>query len=271
VRLTFAVVLLLATATNSGAQVSSEGFPVTVIAADGANVSVEFLNATANAIAHRWVTPSNQRATFTQWRRVRARTLPEIPRWADDFTPAATHRASTVLVLRRRGRPTISAPSPASGDAFFDGSLASVVRDPMPASPAFPDIPASVSADTLALRVSFGIEPAEPGHGVIRFAAVQEPAALVPGSMNIDYRERRTVAPGERLQSSVAVLEGFNIIVKYDILVDGSVDPRSIQVLESNDRDLQRAIELALQRARFVPARTNRISVRTTVVQLFGG
>ncbi len=270
-RLLLASLLLATSATAAVAQASSEGFPITVTVMDSAQVDREFLNATARAIAHRWVTPSNQRATFVQWRRVRARTLPDIPRWADDFTPNATHRAATVIVLRRRGRPSMSALSPASGDATFDSSIPTVLRDPMPASPPLPDLPPSVTADSIALRVTFGIESNEPNRGEIRFAAIQEPVALQPGTMNVDYRERRTVAPGERLQSSVAVLEGFNVIIKYDVTTDGNVDPRSIQVLETNDRDLSRAIELAQQRARFVPARTNGMSVRTTVVQLFGG
>ncbi len=252
------------------AQVSSEGYPITVTALGDVRVDRAYLNEVARAVAHRWETPSAQRATYTQWRRVRERTLPDIPRWADDWTPNVTHRASTVIVLRRRGRPTMRVES-ASDDRLFDRSLMTIVRDPMPASPILPELPASVEGDTLALQVRFGVEPEGPEQGLIRFAGVQQPASLMPGSLLIDYQQRRSVSVGQRMQSSVAVMEGFNIIYKYDIQVDGTVDPRSIQLLEANDRDLARAIQDALVKARFTPATTNGVSVRVTVVQVFGG
>jgi hypothetical protein len=252
------------------AQVSEDGYPITVSVVGDARVDRAYLNEVARAIAHRWETPSAQRATYTQWRRVRERTLPEVPRWADDWTPNVVHRASAVLVLKRRGRPTMRIES-ASDDRTFDRSLMSVVRDPMPASPILPELPAGVEADSLVLQVKFGVEPEGPEQGLIRFAGVQQPAALMPGSLLIDYQQRRSVGVGQRMQSSVAVMEGFNVIYKYDIDANGLVDPRSIQLLEANDRDLARAIQDALVKARFTPATSNGIAVRVTVVQVFGG
>lgn len=248
---------------------SSPGYAIQVSAADGAELDSAFLHEAARSVAQRWATPSLRRADFVNWRRVRDRTIPEIPRWADDWRPDSTHRATAVLVIRRRGRPSISAPAPASGDRLFDNSLESILRDPLPGSPDLPAIPANVTADSLALRIDFGARPDAPLPGVIRFASVQENVILTPGSLNVQYTQRAPTTlrnpnaiggAGQRLDATV----------KYDVTAEGMVDPRSIQLIEGGDRDFARAVQDALARARFTPATTNCRPVRISVIQRFG-
>lgn len=252
---------VLAAATPAPAQsCAAPGYAIVVSAADGSVLDSAFLVTTARAIALRWQTPSTRRGAHLQWRRVRERSLPDIPRWADDWRPEPVHRAELVLVLRRRGRATVSAPSPASRDAAFDRSLESIVRDPMPASPEFPPLPSAIAGDTLALRVRFGGESDEGGPGVIRFASQQTAVLVTPGSLEV-APPRQPASAGQRPQATV----------KYDVTTEGQVDPRSIQILDADPRELGRNIQDALLRARFTPATTNCQAVRISVLQNFGG
>jgi TonB family protein len=246
-------------------QCMTPGYAIRVSAADGASLDSAFLS----DAAQRWATPSLRRADFVNWRRVRERAIPEVPRWADDWRPAESNRATVTLVLRRRGRPTISEPSPGSGDRLFDRSLSSIVRDPIPASPELPDIPASVGKDTLALRIEFGAQPETLDAGVIRFAGTQDDVILIPGTLIVNYTQRMPTSlrnpnaaggPGQPLTATV----------KYDVTAEGTVDPRSIQVIDSGDREFARAVTDAVARARFTPATTNCQPVRISVIQRFG-
>ena len=250
-------------------QCMSPGYAIHVSAADGASLDSAYLSDAARSVALRWATPSLRRADFVNWRRVRERAIPEVPRWADDWRPVEANRATVTLVLRRRGRPTISEPSPGSSDRLFDQSLASIVRDPIPASPELPGIPASVTADTLALRIEFGAKPEMLVPGVIRFASIQDDVILIPGTLNVNYAQRAPTTlrnpntpggPGQPLTATV----------KYDVTAEGTVDPRSIQVLDAGDRDFTRAVVDAVARARFTPATTNCRPVRVSVIQRFG-
>jgi TonB family protein len=250
-------------------QCMTPGYAIHVSAADGASLDSAYLSHAARTVALRWATPSLRRADFVNLRRVRERAIPEVPRWADDWRPVESNRATVTLVLRRRGRPTLSGPSPGSGDRLFDQSLASIVRDPIPASPELPGIPASVSADTLALRIEFGAQPESLVPGVIRFASVQDDVILVPGTLIVNYTQRTPTTlrdpnaaggPGQPLTATV----------KYDVTAEGTVDPRSIQVLDSGDREFTRAVTDAVARARFTPATTNCQPIRVSVIQRFG-
>lgn len=250
-------------------QCMTPGYAIQVSAADGASLDSAFLSDAARSVALRWATPSLRRADFVNWRRVRERTIPAVPRWADDWRPVESNRATVTLILRRRGRPTISEPSPGSGDRLFIQSLASIVRDPIPASPELPGIPASVSTDTLALRIEFGARPETPDPGVVRFAGVQDDVILIPGSLVVNYTQRAPTTlrnpnavggPGQPLTATV----------KYDVTAEGTVDLRSIQVIESGDREFARAVTDAVARARFTPATTNCQPIRISVIQRFG-
>jgi hypothetical protein len=256
-----AALALAATVSTSVAAQSctAAGYAIAVTAADGSVLDSAFLSTAVRAIALRWQTPSGRRGSHLQWRRVRERTLPDIPRWADDWRPEAAHRAEVVIVLRRRGRPTINVPDLASGEAAFDRSLESIVRDPMPASPDLPTLPSNLVADTLALRISFGANVAD-GPGVIRFAAAQTAVLVTPGSLVV-APPRQPAAAGQRPSATV----------KYDVTVEGHVDPRSIQILDADPRELGRNIQDALVRARFTPATTNCVPIRMSVLQNFGG
>lgn len=259
-------VLVVFAAPMRAQQCNAPGYALQVTAADGATLDSAFLHDAVRAVAHRWATPSVRRADFVTWRRVRERSIPDIPRWADDWRPTSANTASVVLVLRRRGRPTISEPE-RSADQLFDRSIGSIVRDPLPGSPDLPEIPASVTADTLALRVEFGAKPEAPVPGVIRFASVQAEVILTPGTLNVSFQQR---APTSLNRPNSVTTTNLNATVKYDVTTDGQVDPRSIQLLEAGDRDFGRAVQDALIRARFTPATTNCQPVRISVLQRFG-
>ncbi len=261
--------LLVAISAPLHAQCAVPGYALQVTAADGATLDSAFLSEAARTVALRWATPSVRRADFVMWRRVRERTLPAIPRWADDWRPAANHAAEVVLVLRRRGRADISDPSPASGDRLFDRSLESIVRDPLPGSPELPALPASVTADSVALRIVFGAKPEGPVPGVIRFASEQSPVSVVANSLTISYTPRTpTTVVGRGAQAPSA--GDIVATVKYDITEEGTVDPRSIQIVDATNRDFGRAVQDGLLRARFTAATTNCQRVRISVIQRFG-
>jgi hypothetical protein len=259
--------LLFGLSTSIGAQCAVPGYAIQVSSADGTALDSAFLHEAARTVAFRWATPNLRRADFVVWRRVRDRAMPDIPRWPDDWRPAATNASKVVVVLRRRGRPSVSDPSPATGDVAFDRSLESIVRDPLPGSPELPEIPSSVAADTLALFVEFGAKPEAPVPGVIRFASVQADVIITPGTMNISFTQR---APTSLSRPNAVSGAGFNATLKYDVTPEGGVDARSIQLIEAGDRDFGRAVQDALLRARFTPATTNCQPIRLSVIQRVG-
>ncbi len=261
--------LTIAPLSRAEAQCAVGGYPITVAALGDATADSTFLASTARIIALRWATPSLRRTDFTQWRRVRERTLPEIPRWADDWRPDSSHKAEFVIVLRRRGRSDLLQPTTSSSDRLFDRSLESVLRDPLPGSPDLPLLPASVSADTLALRVRFGVEPETLMPGMVRFAAIQTPVEVVPGTLQMTFQRRAPTTIGGRNTSAAAAVSGIEATVKYDVTVEGTIDPRSLQLVDSNDREFGRTVMDALVRARFNAATTNCQPVRISVLQKF--
>jgi hypothetical protein len=227
-----------------------------VTAADSA-----FLTELARAFAYRWQTPSRKRQDFTGWRGMRNRTLPPEPRWADDWSPTAVHRAHMRVVLQRNGRLRADEPDSASGDRIFDSSLRSIAIAPMPKAPELPPLPADVAADSVVLFVTFGdTATAEGPSRTIFFAAAQRPVEIVPGTLDI-------VAPRTSTTPSAAERRA---IVKYDVTEDGTVPPLSIEILQSSDRELANAISDGLRRARFRPAESNCRPIAMTVVQRFG-
>jgi len=138
-----------------------------------------------------------------------------------------------------------------SGDDRFDESIETIIDEPMPGGPEWPAV---ASGDSLLVEVRFG--GAGGGDSVVRFAAEQTPVRLNRNSMRVE--PRRPVP-----RSAAAT-------VKYDVQPSGIVEPRSIEVLRSNDNDLTDAILEALRMAQFEPATSNCRPIAQSVVQTFG-
>ena len=251
----------VAALTSLAAQCPVGGYPISVTAAESDSIDPSYLLAFVRSAAYRWQVPSLKRADFSGWQRIRNRTLPPEPRWADDWAPNASHRAELAVTLYRNGRARAADPSPASGDPLFDRSLRSIASDPMPGAPPVPPFPPGVHADSLRLRISFGAEPDTNARGATaRFAAQQSPVRVPPGALSFTApRGPTTPSQGAR-----------RAIVKYDVLENGSIPATSIEFLESSDRDLEYAIRDALLRARLEPAQSNCRAIGMTVVQRFG-
>ena len=238
------------------------GYPLTVVALDDAPVDSAWLAAWSRAAAYRWQVPSHRRPVFTGFRRVTSRVLPDAPRWADDWTPQAKHRAELVVTVDRAGA-TISEMPVLSGDELFDRSLRSIIDDPLPASPPLPTLPSSAMTP-VRLMVRFGVEhgpesilrfggdPEPVKHAVTRFARQQAPVRVAPGSFTLTG------------------LTGTYAIVKYDVEAEGWMTTGSFQSLEASDDSFARAVEQALYRSRFIPAQGDCAPIRLTVVQSFG-
>lgn len=235
------------------------GYPVVATAPGQPSPDATWLTAVASAAAYRWRVPSHRRNSYPGWDRVKHRVLPPEPRWADDWSPAGRDTARIEIVFHRgddRGRGHVAT---ASGDGDFDHSLKTIWDDPMPASPAFPPLPAGVAGDSVVVRLALGLAP-DSGRpsGSIRFAAVQTPIALVPNTLR------------------VSTPSGFHgrvprVTVRYDVTEAGSVDPGSIEFLSNVDPDLEQAIRSGLRGAEFRAPTSNCRPVRQTIVQTFGG
>lgn len=227
------------------------GYPVTVTALDGVPLDSAWLAQWARAVAHRWQVPSRRRAAHANYRRVRARVLPDAPRWADDWAPDSRHRAELVITIQqdRVGPMEVRAKS---GDAIFDRSLASIIDDPMPAAPEWPALPTGVPSP-VRLQVGLGIEP-EPGDrgAVVRFARQQRPVRIIPGTLRVAGRA------------------GDRAVVKYDVNVQGGMVPGTFELLAGGSGGFAREVESGLMAARFTPAQGDCVPVRLTVVQSFG-
>ena len=128
-----------------------------------------------------------------------------------------------------------------------------------------------MTADSLALTLSFGFDPEQPGPGVLRFASVQTPVEVLGNSLQVRLNRNAPQSIGSRSTSTATTTVGNAATLKYDVTPDGRVDLSSIEVLDGADRDLVRAVREALPQARFAPATTNCQPVRLTVVQRFGG
>jgi hypothetical protein len=235
------------------------GYPLSALAGDSTPLDAAFLDAMASAAAYRWRVPSRRRTTYVGWERVRSRLRTPEPRWAEDWKPEAKHRARLTLVVHRDGRVAAAGPAEGSGDRTFDQSLASIVEAPMPAAPSFPALPADVPADSVLVELLFGEAPSGPA-ATIRFAAQQRPVRLVPGTLNV-VAPRDVGTPNARNRRAT---------VKYDVTIEGTVAPGSIEIIETSDPELGRAIEQALRGARFTPAQSNCRAVAQSVVQTFG-
>jgi TonB family protein len=230
------------------------GYPVSA-SSDGP-ATPEWLTAVARSAAYRWKVPSGRRNLYAGWERVRRRTLPPEPRWADDWSPNANHRATATLVLFRNAERNRLELVDASGDRTFDESIRSIVVDPMPAVAGFPTI-AGESADSVVVRLTFGDVP--PGDvGYVRFAAHQTRIELDRASLRVD-------PPAGHRGNFPAMT------VKYDVTESGRVDPASIEFVRSlGDRGYEHAVRDGLMRARFTPPTSNCRPVSQTVVQTFG-
>lgn len=233
------------------------GYPITATVDEPAADSA-WLTSVARAAAYRWRVPSRRRGAYAGWERVERRILPPEPRWADDWTPGGAHRAILRLVLYRDGRRPRRELVSASGDGRFDGSLASIVDDPMPGAPPLPELPAGWNADSLVVLLTFGEEPETAVRGRVRFAAAQTPVEL--------HRNTLRVLPPRGFSRSFP-----RTTVKYDVREDGRVDVRSIEFLRPVPHAVERAIRDGLRGARFSPATSNCRPVAQTVVQTFGG
>lgn len=233
------------------------GYLFAVEAVNFADADSAWLARAAHALAYRWPVPSKRRDSYANWRRVRRRTLPPEPRWADDYAPGDGLRARFTIVLPRRGRPRVDAPDPASGDELFDRSLRLMVTDPLPASPDLPGVPGGL--DSLVLRVHLGAVPDSVRAGTIHFATGQRPLEPMPGALQFDVPR----------SSETLLTTGRYVTMKYDVDRNGQLIPTSIEILDSSDRELVEAVRGALLRARFRPAEQGCRAVAMTVVQVF--
>ena len=232
------------------------GYPVSVRGAGTEALEPAYATALAEAAARRWEVPSRKRAPSQGLGQVQNRIVPPEPRWADDWFPGAEHVARLEATLYRDGRePSVRVERP-SGDRLFDRSLTTIFGR-SPYEHPLPPFPAGLTADSVRVRVSLGEEP-EGSAAVVRFAAQQTPARMVPGTLRGTER-RPYVRPGSW---PVA-------IIKYDVGPDARVS--GIQVLSATTREIGEAVALSVERASFTPAKSNCREIAQSVVQQFGG
>lgn len=231
------------------------GYPVWAQSAGGADLDPGYASALADAVARRWAPPSPGRGDYTGLRALRSRIQPPEPRWPQDWSPTARDTARLAVTLFRDARPGPVQLLSRSGNRVFDRSVAEHFRDPAPASPSLPPLPAG--ADSVRVVIGFGIAPPA-GAGAVRFAAQQTPAQLTPGSFRMPPLAPRTGAVQAARQA----------IIKYDIDEAGRITPGSTEVLASNGI-LASAIVDALFSARATPAVSNCRPVASSVVQRF--
>lgn len=238
---------------------SSQGYPLTISWAAGSGPDRAWLDAFGRSAAFRWQVPTRRDRELRAWRRVHTRIIPPEPRWGDDWSPSALHRAEVAVTVYADGRLRAGEPSPGSGDPFFDHSLPSIAADPMPGAPRMPAWPYGMTSDTVLLLLSFGLEDVAGPHAVVRFAAQQSPPQLIPATWHV----RVPRAPAGSADSV------RHVTVKYDVTDSGSVAVGSIEVLEATDAALGRAVRTALAAARFEPARSNCRPILLSVLQTF--
>lgn len=251
------LVLPAATSAQSCPGIDPEaGYPVSALSTDG-SATPEWLTAVARSAAYRWKVPSRRRNLYAGWERVRRRTLPPEPRWADDWSPNANHQVTATLVLFQNAERHRMEPIEVSGDRSFDESLSSIVDDPMPASAEFPTLPGGMT-DSVVVRLIFGAVPTGEDVGLVRFAAHQTRIELDRGSLRVEP------PAGHRGDFPATT-------VKYDVTESGRVNAASIEfVRSSGGRAFENAVRDALMRARFTPPTSNCRAVAQSVVQTFG-
>jgi hypothetical protein len=260
VRLLLVPFLLLGLGRSPQEPCAQGGYVVAVTAVGAPSIDSAYLAAFARSAAYRWQVPSRQRADYSNWRRVRRRTLPPEPRWADDWRPEGPHRAQLILTVYRNGKLRATDPDSVSGDRAFDRSLRSIANDPMPGAPPIPAFPAAVSGDSLVVRLYFGYDSVPESHGSIRFAAEQTPVRLTSAPLSVTApRGPGTPPSGSR-----------GAVFKYDVTELGEILPASVEVLESSDHDYEVAVRDNLLRQHFQPATQNCRPVGMSVVQRFG-
>lgn len=232
------------------------GYPVGVRGGTGA-LEPAYAMALAEAAARRWEVPSRRRASFSGLAQVRNRIVPPEPRWADDWFPGAEHVARLAVTLYRDGRePAVRVERP-SGDRLFDRSLTTLFGR-SPYDHPLPPFPAGLSADSVGVVVTLGEEPGDSAR-VVRFAAQQTTARIVPGSFRLT---RRRPAQGSAAARTSAT-------VKYDVDARGQMS--AVQVLRASVADFGEAVAEALQGASFTPSQSNCRPIAQSVVQEFGG
>lgn len=232
------------------------GYPVSVRAAEGGMLDAEFARALADAVARRWEPPSRGRSDYAGLSALRRRVQPPEPRWPQDWAPSVSDTARVGVTLFRTAPPGPVQLLSASGDRAFDRSVAAHFRDPAPASPGLPLLPPGL--DSVRVQIGFGVDPGTGAAGIVRFAAQQAPARLVPGSMRI---VAGTSPGGNRVRSETTV--------KYDIDVSGGINPASIEILSGVDRAFANAVAEGLAGASGTPALSNCRAVASSVVQKF--
>lgn len=220
-----------------------------------------WLATTARVAAYRWKVPSRRRNSYAGWERVQRRLLPPEPRWADDWSPEANHRAQYRVVMFRDGRTPRGEIITPSGDKRFDETLKSIVDDPMPASPPLPQLPAGSAADSMSVVLTFGEIPTTGVQGLVRFAAVQTPIELDRGSLQV-------VAVPSTSSGRPALPPPFT--VKYDVRENGTVDDLSIEFLSGTSSGMEMSVRNSLRNARFKAPTSNCRPIAQTVVQTFG-
>lgn len=240
--------------------VARAGYPLSVSAMEPVALDTAYLGALSRSFAYGWQVPSNRRSEFPLWRRIRNRTLPPEPRWADDWVVDTAHKAQLRLTIFRNGRLHAAEPQPVSGNRLFDRSLRTIATEPIPRGPDLPGFPAEVSADSLVVLVTFGSIDVTGPVGITRFAAFQNPVALVPGSLEVTAPRSASTPPAIERRA----------VVKYDVTEAGNIAPSSFEILESSDREISSAIRDGLLRARFKPAVSNCRAITMTVLQRFG-
>lgn len=264
ISLTVLAVMLAATSLQSqecpGGDPGS-GYPIAATFDGAMPADSAWLAAVAGASAYRWRVPSRRRNAYAGWERVQRRLLPPEPRWADDWSPEASHRAVLRVVLFRNERkPRVDVIKP-SGDKRFDETVASMVEDPMPASPALPGLPPGSERDSIVVHLTLGDIPSAGVQGVVRFAAVQTRVELVRNSLQVVP----TVGTSPGRPASVPP-----VTVKYDVRENGTVDEASIEFLSGAASGMEMAIREGLRLARFKPATSNCRPIAQSVVQTFG-
>jgi hypothetical protein len=236
---------------------SVRGYPVSVRGAGTEALEPAYTMALAEAAARRWEVPSRRRASFQGLPQVQNRIVPPEPRWADDWFPGAEHVARLEATLYRDGRePAVRVERP-SGDRLFDRSLTTIFGRSPYAHP-LPPFPAGLAADSVRVLLSLGEEP-QGTAAVVRFAAQQTPARMVPGTLRPTQR-RLYIPPGTERSAS---------FIKYDVAADGRIS--GIQVLRTTTREIGEAVVESLERASFTPAQSNCREIAQSVVQQFGG
>ena len=236
-----------------------------VQAGEAVTLDTTFLTAAARSFAHRWMVPSAKREVVLGWARVRERTLPPEPRWADDWFPGEEDRAMVTVMLYKDGRVRTVVAKSLSGDTLFTQSLASMVDAPLPTSPAVPTIPAELKADSLMLKLSFGFDDVMGTRGVQHFAAIQTPALLegpIGGAAGGGAGSGRRNRPGGSANEG-----SVRLTLKFDVTATGEVKPNSIEVIESTDAGAATRVRDMLSRVRLKPATSNCRDIPLTVLQ----